>query len=426
MDRVYKRYPLRAHIAANYLVEMRRAFSGAAELLKRDGYLILVAGTNRICGSHFSTKEYLAEILEEVGFTRKLELIDTIRSRGLMTKRNRTASVMRVNLFFCFKSDIDVKPRDILLSKIEKLSRKVWEGRASEPTLGAWLGNFTGRIASKEAEQLHALYLLSQFMYFGSRQMRELVRALYRDLFRYPIIESVRRCNKDTTNVAFIQRQFEKRLEKTRFLGVGNPSESGCHLLYYYRQMNALPRELFIHGHQIFRGRRTSRKVRLNLPDVEHYVFIDDFCGSGETGEECATTLVADLKNLNSAVRVEYHSIFGCKHGLERVRKRKIFDSVEAVVELDETFKCFGKKSRYFISVPGGVSKRDAKRLCDTYGKAVAPDAALGFDDCQLLLAFHHNTPDNTLPIFWAGESESPTWHPIFPRYQKLYFAWNP
>ena len=94
LNRIYKRYPLRAHIAANYLLEMQKAFCGAAELLKRDGFLVLVAGTNRICGSHFSTKEYLAEILEGMGFSRKLELLDTIRSRGLMMKRNRTASMI--------------------------------------------------------------------------------------------------------------------------------------------------------------------------------------------------------------------------------------------------------------------------------------------------------------------------------------------
>lgn len=319
-----------------------------------------------------------------------------------------------------------MKLRDIYLSKIKTLNEKVWEGRVDNPTINSWLANFSGQVSPKGTEQLHALYLLSQFMYFGNRQMRELIRVLYRDLFRYPIIEAVRRRNGDTTDVALIQRQFERRLRKTRFLGVGNPSESGCHLLYYYRQMNSLPKDLFIHGHQIFRGRRGSQKVRLSLPRVRHYVFIDDFCGSGETGVECADTLVGDLKDLDSSVRVDYHSIFGCKHGLERVRERRVFDSVESVVELDETFKCFGRRSRYFISVPAGVRKSDVRKLCATYGKLALSDAPLGFDDCQLLLAFHHNTPDNTLPIFWAGEAEGPTWHPIFPRYQKLFFSWKP
>ena len=82
---------------------------------------------------------------------------------------------------------------------------------------------------------------------------------------------------------------------------------------------------------------------------------------------------------------MDYHSIFGCKHGLERVRERRVFDSVETVVELDETFKCFGRKSRYFISVPAGVRKGDVKRFCTTYGKLAAADAPLGFDNCQLL-----------------------------------------
>src|SRR6185369_6714739 len=98
--------------------------------------------------------------------------------------------------------------KDIYLSKIERLSRKVWENRVDKTTLDSWLGNFTGRVAAKETEQLHALHLLGQFMYFGNRQMRQLVRALYRDLFRYPIIESIRRSNNDTTDASFIQRRF--------------------------------------------------------------------------------------------------------------------------------------------------------------------------------------------------------------------------
>lgn len=103
LEKVYRVYPLRAHIAANYLVEMRRAFAGASKMLKRGGHLILVAGVNRVCGSRFSTKEYLAEILEEIGFSRELELVDAIRSHGLMTKRNRTAGVIERESVLLFR-----------------------------------------------------------------------------------------------------------------------------------------------------------------------------------------------------------------------------------------------------------------------------------------------------------------------------------
>ena len=72
--------------------------------------------------------------------------------------------------------------------------------------------------------------------------MRELMKALYRDLYRYPVIAKIRRSNNDTTDCIVIDRLFEEELNHTHFIGVGNPSESGCHLLYYFRQRKMLCR----------------------------------------------------------------------------------------------------------------------------------------------------------------------------------------
>jgi hypothetical protein len=62
--------------------------------LRHGGYLVLVAANNRIAGREFRTQHFLRMIAEQVGFTTELRLIDAIRSRGLMTKRNKTASVI--------------------------------------------------------------------------------------------------------------------------------------------------------------------------------------------------------------------------------------------------------------------------------------------------------------------------------------------
>ena len=86
--------PLRAHIAAQYLVEMRSAIAEMFRTLRRGGHVVLVAGSNRIRGRSFATHAYLATMLEQVGFTIRLRLVDGIRSRGLMTKRNRTADLI--------------------------------------------------------------------------------------------------------------------------------------------------------------------------------------------------------------------------------------------------------------------------------------------------------------------------------------------
>ena len=74
------------------------------------------------------------------------------------------------------------------------------------------------------------------------RKSQELMRVLFRDLYRYPIVEQIRKANNDTTNIDLINREFQDALDRTLFLGVGNPSESGCHLLYYFRQEMDYPR----------------------------------------------------------------------------------------------------------------------------------------------------------------------------------------
>ncbi|MCY1441767.1 hypothetical protein D9M71_581010 [compost metagenome] len=47
-----------------------------------------------VCGREFMSSEYLRDICEGLGLTLELSLLDAIKSRGLMTKRNKTASVI--------------------------------------------------------------------------------------------------------------------------------------------------------------------------------------------------------------------------------------------------------------------------------------------------------------------------------------------
>ncbi len=91
---IYNNYPLRAHIAANYLIEMEDAFRESVRVLKPDGYFVLIAGHNNVCGREFKTYEYLLQILNNLGLKIVLKLIDDIKSYGLMTKRNKTASII--------------------------------------------------------------------------------------------------------------------------------------------------------------------------------------------------------------------------------------------------------------------------------------------------------------------------------------------
>lgn len=322
---------------------------------------------------------------------------------------------------------------------IEILNSTLWESRALRPRVDEWLSNF-----ETEQEKEYALYMLSRLMYFNSSNIRHLLKSLYRDLFRYPIIEEIRRANGNTLDERMIEDSYRKELNNTRFLGVGNPSESGVHLLYYFRQENKIPKNLFVNTDDIVIYERDTDgniqpKLREKYKNVKRFVFIDDLCGSGDQATNDSSNVKRCVNNLRVFAKdaeISYLMLFGMTNGIEVVRKSGLYHDAQAVVELDESYKCFGDKSRYFND---GVHDKDIARDmayrygyqiwdkylsllgCDEYiRKNTASEHALGYKKSQLLISMHHNTPDNTLPIIWFDEDES-VWKPIFKRYNKVY-----
>lgn len=100
---IYVVNPLRAHIASNYLVEMRIALEETVKTLKVGGHFVLVAANNQVCKKEFRTQEYLRKIAESLGLKLEMRLIDDIKSYGLMTKRNKTASIITREWILVFK-----------------------------------------------------------------------------------------------------------------------------------------------------------------------------------------------------------------------------------------------------------------------------------------------------------------------------------
>jgi DNA modification methylase len=94
LSEIWNDNPIRATIAGKYLSEMRDALLEMHRVLRPNGYLVLVAANNHVCKREFRTLNYLRCIAESIGFSTVLELVDHIRSRGLMTKRNHTASMI--------------------------------------------------------------------------------------------------------------------------------------------------------------------------------------------------------------------------------------------------------------------------------------------------------------------------------------------
>jgi DNA modification methylase len=95
LKRIFKKDPGRAGIVSRYLRDMRESIRTVHKLLKPRGYFALVVGNNTVSGSIVKNHEILAEIAQEEGqFIVESILKDSIRSRGLITKRHDTAGVI--------------------------------------------------------------------------------------------------------------------------------------------------------------------------------------------------------------------------------------------------------------------------------------------------------------------------------------------
>ncbi len=313
---------------------------------------------------------------------------------------------------------------DELQSKIKTLHGSIWERRADWPDVLAWLNQFEERDDPDADEQLQVLRLLSNFMYFGVNEIRALLRSLFRDTFRPQVAKEVRSKLDPSTALGEAGRLVDEELRRTRFVPLGNPSESSALLLYYFRQENGLPKDLFLHGSDIFDLTSIGSGAGLGVQDsnISRYVFIDDLCGSGKQGLEYSDRVVKPLKGISPAAKAYYYPIFGLSDGIQYLRQHSAFDEVYPVVELDPTFRAFAPDSRLYVEPQIAPLRTPTEATCRHYGSQLVPSDPLGWEDGQLYIGFAHNTPDNSLPIFWCDHTGAKPWRPIFRRYPKVYW----
>ena len=240
--------------------------------------------------------------------------------------------------------------------------------------LERWLGNF------ETSEEVQLAFKVAQsIQYKNDSDIADIVKVLSGNLIK----------------------QFESDFNDVLFfpLGVSSNSSGSMYLYKYSKELGWCVNDD-------------------NFPydDFRHYtdkviVFFDDMIGSGNQAIKFAN------KNFNGLKRKPYYAaVFGFTDGAKKIKESNLYDEVIVGERLANSDSAFHPQSTIF---EGG--ERDAiKLLCTKYGTELYPAHPLGYDDSQALLAFSHNTPNNTLPIIWAGvESESEPsfpWHPLFPR----------
>jgi len=237
-----------------------------------------------------------------------------------------------------------------------------------------WLNNF------KPSEIEDAIKLLESVQYKDDHSIRDSILNLAKE----------------------IKNIFKNDLNNVKFYPLGeSPSSSGGMYLYDYRKYLGLSEDNFPYS-----------SFNDNISTTDILVFFDDMIGSGNQATNFAKNKLQNIKN-----DVYYISIFAYETGLKRVIDSNYFKQVLCDQILTDEEKAFNDKSFVFEDFE---TRERLKSLCVKYGKILYPKHPLGYDDSQSLLVFPHNTPNNTLPIYWASENNEKVhgvrWNPLWER----------
>ena len=103
LNKVEKINPLRAQINRTYLNELRGSLREIHRVLIPGGHAAIVIGNNTVCGYSKNTDKFISECMSELGMSLELHLTDSIKSRGLLTKRNGGVAAIAQESILVFK-----------------------------------------------------------------------------------------------------------------------------------------------------------------------------------------------------------------------------------------------------------------------------------------------------------------------------------
>jgi hypothetical protein len=140
--------------------------------------------------------------------------------------------------------------------------------------INLWLNNFVGEVFDHNDEKRIALWLLCNFTYYNENEVHHLCRLLYKKLLH---VLALKECNRNV-------HELKELLNHTYFSGIGEASESGGLLLYFFRQEAQISLDRCLYPPSI------NEKV-----DIA--VFIDDVSLSGGTAVRFFHNYLKDFTN---------------------------------------------------------------------------------------------------------------------------------
>lgn len=271
-------------------------------------------------------------------------------------------------------------------------------------------------------ENISDTYLRKWLEQFGDNKRRKYALKLLENVEIYNnsrIRESFREIHKYLT-----EKLGEKIVDKyTIFVPLGPPGKSGHNALYFYRTRE--------HGVlDIMRWSAHALFLNEDFTSKECLVFVDDFIGINGTQAiryleefyEIPSNLGrGGILSIKEKEKIEkflelvdkyYIAVVGFESGMKNIKDRTGINVLVGDV-LTESQKAFAKNGIFLDR----HEREEARTIMKDIGEKIFAEGPLGWDNNEALVVFSHNTPTNTLPIFWAHGRKDFEWLPIFPRF---------
>lgn len=287
------------------------------------------------------------------------------------------------------------------------MEAKCWDGIDHE-SFAAWLGNFPD-----DEGRYYALRLLNRFIFYSEKDVVQLCRhGLFSLLLKREVLNNQAASNFSKSEVQ-LNADLQMALMSSRIVPLldrDKPYESGNLITRILVQKLAINGELIINPDQV---------VYEIKQGCERIIVVDDCVGSGDqingfwnkvykfTGSNCIS--FKDVSDNYDKVNFYYLTLVATEAGIVNALEENSGINILSCEVLNDNYRVFSQTSHFFES---DSEKEKAKNYLNSLllQRGVA---LMGYGGLDFAIAFHHNIPDWSLPLFYKRR---PNWRPLMIR----------
>lgn len=286
------------------------------------------------------------------------------------------------------------------------IESKFWS-KLDNDTLNKWLNNF------KTTDQKYcAAKLLDRLVYYSEEDIVRLLEFGFNELVLKRYILNIELANDfEVPNVELIKfrTEFYSKSVVVPLLSNKNPSESSLAMTRYLTNDLGFPEGNILDITNLF------SEV---LKNAKNLIIIDDFIGSGtqifdfwnitKMKIDNVEYTINNIKSLYPELEIEYLCLVCTEEGYLNFHTKNSAVGLRITYceKLANKFRVFGSTSVYFDKDEVEENKSIIEELCDSNGINL-----LGYQGLDYAIAFHHDIPDSSLPIFYK---QTKNWNPLF------------